>query len=100
MEKHPLQIKIPELQKSPEVDKAVEKKERLEDMDLPNDPNERIEAYMERLQNIFLNPDEEKRERNIQILRPAIYDRYIIKPEQVPESYFELQKPQKPCYYS
>ena len=92
MEKHPLQIKIPELQKSPEVDKAVEKKERLEDMDLPNDPNERIEAYMERLQNIFLNPDEEKRERNIQILRPAIYDRYIIKPEQVPESYFELQK--------
>ena len=26
------------------------------------------------------------------MLRPAIYDRYIIKPEQVPESYFELQK--------
>lgn len=92
MEKHPLQIKIPELQKSPEVDKAVEKKERLEDIELPNDPNERIEAYLDRLENVFLNPDEEKRERNIDMLRPAIYDRYLIKPEQVPESYFELQK--------
>ena len=92
MEKHPLQVKIPELQKSEEVDKAVIKKERLEDLELPNDPNKRIEAYMERLEKIFLNPDEEKRERNIQMLRPAIYDRYIIKPEQVPESYFELQK--------
>lgn len=92
MEKHPLQMKIPELQKSEEVDKAVVKKERLEETKLPNDPNERIEAYMDRLENIFLNPDEEKRERNIEMLRPAIYDRYLIKPEQVPESYFELQK--------
>ena len=92
MEKHPLQIKVPELQKSEEVDKAVEKKERLEDTKLPNDPNERIEAYMERLEKIFLNPDQEKRERNLEMLRSAIYDRYIIKSEQVPESYFELQK--------
>jgi len=92
MEKHPLQIKIPELQKSPEAEKAVKKKERLEDIELPNSPNERIDAYMDRLENVFLNPDEEKRERNIEMLKPAMYDRYIIKPEQVPESYFELQK--------
>jgi hypothetical protein len=77
MEKHPLQIKIPELQKSEEVNKAVEKKERLEDVKLPNDPNERIGAYMERLEKVFLNPDQERRGRNIEMLRPAIYDNYI-----------------------
>jgi hypothetical protein len=26
------------------------------------------------------------------MLRPAIYDTFLIKPEQVPESYFELQQ--------
>lgn len=92
MEKHPLHIKIPELQKSEEVSNAVAKKERLNYTTLPNDPNERIEAYMERLEKVFLNPDENKRKRNIEILLPYIYDRYIIKPENVPESYFEIQK--------
>ena len=92
MEKHPLQIKTPELQTSPEVQDAVAKKERLENSKLPNDPNERIEAYMERLENIFLNPDERVRERNLEMLRDKIYDAFIIKRENVPESYFELQK--------
>ena len=91
-EKHPLHLKIPELQQSEEVAEAVEKQERLTGEDLPNDPNERIEAYMDRLENIFLNPDERVRERNLEMLRPAIYDALIIKPEQVPESYFELQQ--------
>jgi len=92
MEKHPLHIKIPELQKSEEVQDAVEKQERLNDETLPNDPTERIEAYINRLENIFLNPDERVRERNLEMMRPYIYDSFIIKPEQVPESYFELQQ--------
>jgi len=57
MEKHPLHLKIPDLQTSPEVESAVEKHERLEGETLPNDPRARIEAYMDRLQHIFLNPD-------------------------------------------
>lgn len=92
MEKHPLHIKIPELQKSEEVSVAVEKQERLSGEKLPNDPTVRIEAYTDRLENVFLNPDKRVRERNIEMLRPAIYDKLIIKPEQVPESYFELQQ--------
>ena len=59
MEKHPLHIKNPELQKSPDVDRAVERQEHHEDEKIPNNPSERIEAYMDRLENIFLNPDEE-----------------------------------------
>ncbi|MFA6797402.1 MAG: hypothetical protein WCR40_01715, partial [Candidatus Paceibacterota bacterium] len=57
MEKYPLHLKIPDLQSSEEVEDAVEKQERLTDESIPNDPKERIEAYMDRLEKIFLNPD-------------------------------------------
>ncbi len=92
MEKHPLHIKNPELQTSEEVQAAVEKQERLEGEKVPNDPAERIEAYMDRLENIFLNPDERVRERNLEMFRDKIYDALLIKKENFPESYFELQQ--------
>lgn len=92
MEKHPLHIKTPELQKSDEVQGSVNKKERLTNESLPNDPTDRIEAYMERLEKIFLNPDERVRKRNIEMLRPHIYEEFVIGKEDVPESYFELQQ--------
>lgn len=92
MEKHPLHLKNPELQTSPEVVDAVKRQERLTDERVPNDPSERIEAYMARLKNIFLHPDERKRERNLDMLRDKIYDALIIKRENFPESYFELQQ--------
>jgi len=91
-EKHPLHLKDSELQKSEEVQSAVNKKGRLDGESVPNDPTPRIEAYMDRLENVFLNPDEKVRERNIDLLRDKIYDQLIIKPENFPDSYFELQK--------
>ena len=115
MEKHPLHIKIPELQKTDEIQDSVEKQERLNrralqdaqeleletgekidpelfDIKIPNDPTERINVFMDRMENIFLNPDERVRERNLKFLKPYIYGEFIIKPEEVPESYFELQQ--------
>lgn len=92
MEKHPLHIKNPELQTSPEVEQAVKRQERMTGERVPNDPSARLEAYMDRLENIFLHPDERKRERNLDMLRPKIYDALIIKRENFPESYFDLQQ--------
>ena len=92
MEKHPLHLKNPELQTSPEVERAVEREDWLTGESLPNDPAKRIEAYRDRLENIFLNPDERVRERNLEMFRDKIYDALIIKKENFPESYFELQK--------
>jgi hypothetical protein len=92
MEKHPLHLKSPELQNSPEVHHAVERYEHHEDEKVPNNPSERIEAYMDRLENIFITPDEETRKRNLEMFRDEIYDAFIIKKENFPESYFDLQK--------
>ena len=92
MEKHPLHLKNPELQTSAVVQRAVIRKQKAEGERVPNDPSERIEAYMERLENIFLNSDKRTRSRNIEMFRDKIYDELIIKPENFPESYFELQQ--------
>lgn len=92
MEKHPLHLKTPELQKSEEVARAVEHQEQHTGEKIPNDPSGRIESYMDRLENIFLNPDEHVRERNLGMFRDKIYDKFIIKKENFPESYFELQQ--------
>lgn len=92
MEKHPLHLKTPELQTSPEVQRAVKREELHTGERVPNDPAERIEAYTDRLENIFLNPDERVRERNLEMFRDKIYDALIIKKENFPESYFELQQ--------
>ncbi|MBP6881847.1 MAG: hypothetical protein KBC35_04445 [Candidatus Pacebacteria bacterium] len=92
LNKHPLHIKNSELQTSPEVNRAVERGERKTEERVPNDPSERIDVYMDRLENIFLNPDERVRERNLDMFRDKIYDALIIKKENFPESYFELQQ--------
>lgn len=91
-EKHPLHIKNPELQKSSEVQRAVVREQRHSGEKIPNDPSARIEAYTDRLENVFLNPDQKKRGRNLNVFRDQIYDALIIKKGNFPDSYFELQK--------
>ncbi len=91
-EKHPLHLKNPELQKSPEVQRAVVREERHSGEKIPNNPGARIEAYAGRLETVFLNPDEQTRERNLDMFRDKIYDALIIKKRNFPDSYFELQK--------
>ena len=92
MEKHPLHLKNPELQTSFEVQASVKRKERKTSESVPNDPTDRIDVYINRLENIFLNQDKDTRERNIEMFRDKIYDVLIIRRENFPESYFELQK--------
>lgn len=87
-----LHKKLPDLQKSEEVQDAVEKHTRLTGEKVPNNPENRLQVYIDRLENIFLNEDEETRKRNLELLKPKIHEAFIIKRENVPESYFELQK--------
>ena len=87
-----LHKKLPDLQKSPEVQDAVDKQVRLRDEKIPNTPEARLRAYMDRLEYIFLNEDEDTRKRNIEMLRDKIYDAFVVKREDIPEGYFDLQK--------
>lgn len=86
LEKHFLHLKIPELQQAEEVQSAVDKKERLTGEDLPNNPTERIEAYLDRLEHLILDPskeqkrrtlDGESRPRALSLLREMVMNKYV-----------------------
>jgi hypothetical protein len=91
-EKPFLQGKYPDLPRSPEVKSAVARQEVRTDERVKGDQDSQIEAYLNRLQEIFATPDQTQRERRIGILKDKLYDSFIIKPEEVPEAYFDLQK--------
>ncbi len=89
MENFPLQLKNPELQTSPEVQSAVEKKERLEGERVPNNPTDRIKVYLDRLEHLVLDPKKKQknkdlgdiehteRPRALSLLREMILNEYV-----------------------
>jgi hypothetical protein len=97
MEKHFLDLKYPDLQKPLDetgeksvVQTAVERQEQQTGEELPNDPNERIETYLARLEKLILDPENEqgkknlgdvlqtKRPRALSLLRQKIINEYIL----------------------
>lgn len=65
MEKHPLHLKNPELQTFPEVQRAVEREQRHTGEKVPNDPAERIDAYLKRLEKLVLDPRNEQKKKDL-----------------------------------
>lgn len=88
-----LNIKYPDLQKSIQVQRSVEKKGRIEHIQTPNNPKDRNEVLLNRLENIFNNSNPKTKERNIKLFAEKfLYPTVLIDPKNVPENYFELQK--------
>ena len=61
-------------------------------------PADKIGAYLERIERI-INPSSlkghesfDRQERNIEMLKKPLYDNVVIKPEDIPEGYFENQR--------
>ncbi|MDP1707249.1 MAG: hypothetical protein Q8L30_01730 [bacterium] len=89
MEKHPLHLKNPELQTSPEVQRAVLREEQKTGEKVPNDPAERLEAYLKRLEHLILDPkngqekkkmgdvEHTERPRALSLLREMVLNEYI-----------------------
>lgn len=86
------------------MEAAKREERRTGERGIVSNRSRRIEAYMKRLENVFLNPEELTEEqnlglsgktvgkRNIEILRPKIHENSIIKDRDFPESHFEHQK--------
>ncbi len=81
-----------DLHNSEEVKKAAERTERRTGKKVPQNPSEQIQNYLDRLKEIIDNKDPLKRERGMHALKRVLHDKFVIKPEEVPESYFENQK--------
>lgn len=64
---------------------------------IPQDPSSRIQTYLDRLQGV-LDPESlpghdhfDRKERNLSMLKEALHKNFVIKPEEIPESYWETQ---------
>ena len=91
MDKNELNQIYSDLHSSPEVKSAVDRlKARGEDV--KGDINSRVDTYISRLEEIFDVDDEKKLERREDIVKNWLYNKYVIKEDNIPESYFNLQK--------
>lgn len=86
------------LHNQPEVQAAVKKVEATSGERIARDPAVRIQIYLDRLQNI-LDPAPlpgheqfDRQSRNLSMLKEALYRNEVIKADQIPESYWDLQR--------
>lgn len=81
-----------DLHKSPEVDSAADRTEARSGEAVPQEPAKRIQNYLDRFKEITERTDPDKREQGMQALKHVLHDKFIIKPQDIPESYFEMQR--------
>ena len=80
------------LHKAPETESAAKRTEKRTGEKVPQAPEARIQNYLNRFKEIIDRKDPEKRERGMEALKHVLYDKFVIKPNEIPEGYFELQK--------
>ncbi len=88
-----LRQKYTDLNKSPEVESAAKRTEARTGRELPmQSVDARIQNHLDRLKEIFENPDKEKQERGIQFVKQQLREQFVIQPKEIPEAYFESIK--------
>ena len=81
-----------DLHKSDEVEKATSKTRRLSGEKIPQNPEYTIQSYINRLNGVLHPEDETQKERNLTLLKNTLHEKFILKEEDIPESYWELQR--------
>ncbi len=86
-----------DLHTSEEVDAAADRREQRDGESVGPMPDERIENYLSRLESIVNPPAREggsidRGERNVGMLRQALYSEFVIGPEDIPETYWQNQR--------
>ena len=80
------------LHNAPEVGAAAKRTEERTGEKVPQNPKDQIQNYLDRFTEIIERKEPGKRERGIEAIKRVIDDKYIIKPEEIPESYYENQR--------
>jgi len=75
-----------------EVESAAKRTEKRTGEKVPQNPEKLIQNYLDRFSEIFERKEPAKRERGIEALKTVLHNKFIIKPEAVPESAFLLEQ--------
>lgn len=87
-----LRRKFTDLHKSPEVAAAAKRTKVKTGEPVAQSPEAHIANYLHRFREILDRKDEGRRQRGIEALRKIVHREFVIKPEDIPESYFEKQE--------
>lgn len=80
------------LHTAPEVTQAAKRTEQKTGEKVSQNPEERIQNYLNRFKDILDRGGEDQRERNLDRIKYLFHSKYVIKPNEIPESYFDLQR--------
>lgn len=81
-----------DLHKAPEVTAAARRTEARTGERVPQNPFDRIQNYLNRFREITDREDPKQRERGMEAIKRLLHSKYIIKPDEIPESYWENQR--------
>lgn len=77
---------------APEVEAAAKRKEIRTNEKVSQDPEARLQNYLDRLSEITGRPDEKERARGLEAAKRLLHHRFVIKPQEIPEAYFDNQR--------
>ena len=80
------------LQNKPEVIKAKERTEIKTGEKISQKPEDKIENYLNRFEEIFNREDNEEKQRGIQALTKILFKNNIIKAENIPDRVYQLEQ--------
>ena len=87
------------LQNTKEVESAAQRTELLskarhdeELKKISQNPNERIQNYLDRFSEVLNRENEEDRAQGIEAMKHIMYKEYVVKPENIPEATFLLEQ--------
>lgn len=80
-----------DLHNAPEVTQAARRTELRTGERIAQNPASRIENYLNRFEELADRKNPKDRERGLDALKEVLHRKYVIKPNEIPESYFKLQ---------
>ncbi|MDQ3008167.1 MAG: hypothetical protein M3Q81_01070 [bacterium] len=81
-----------DLHKAPEVTAAAQRTEGRTGERMPQNPLDRIQNYLNRFREITDRQDPQQRERGMEAIKRLLHGKYIVKPDEIPDTYWENQR--------
>lgn len=81
-----------DLHNTEEVKSAAERTEIHRGEKVPQNTIDQIGNYLDRFNEILDREDPQKRERGLEAIKRLLHGKFVIKPEEIPEGYFENQQ--------
>lgn len=79
-------------EKNPEVGRIAERTKVKTGAKVAERPEERIQNYLDYLRDSLDPQDLHRREEKLAKFKQSLYDKNVIKPDEVPEAYFNTQR--------